>query len=132
MMNMCGVLGGKGKSNKQQRQEDTPLGEDVERKSDVVRRVVIFCLGRSKRKRVLRFTFRLKLRLADLFISSNTLSIDHYSPCPEPKASWSVHPMIWLFECISVTIHQIFIIKYRARRKSCSSRANYPTSLPLP
>jgi hypothetical protein len=71
MMNMCGVLRGKGKSNKQQRQKDTPLGEDVEGKSDAARRVVIFCLGRSKRKRVLRFTFRVKLRLADLFISSS-------------------------------------------------------------
>jgi hypothetical protein len=50
---------------------DEYVGEDVEGKSDAARRVVIFCLGRSKRKRVLRFAFRVKLRLADLFISSS-------------------------------------------------------------
>jgi hypothetical protein len=74
MMNICGVLRGKEKSNKQQRQRDTLLGEDVEGKSDVAVRLVIFCLsgGPSVRSRVLRFfTFATRnFRLADLSILS--------------------------------------------------------------
>jgi hypothetical protein len=75
MMNMCGVLRGKGKSNKQQRQRDMPLGEDVEGKSHVAVRVVIFCLSGGPSvtsPRVLRFfTFATRnFRLADLSILS--------------------------------------------------------------